>query len=86
MAVRVKFVVQSIERQLSYGNGKEVHTIKMAPVYSQDPESENRKFWEATPSGSLLLGVVNAEAVEQFELGKSYYLDFTPAGEEKNAK
>lgn len=80
MAVRAKFTVQSIERQLSY-QGKEVHTVKMAPVYSNDPESENRKFWEASPSGSLQLGMVNAEAVNQFELGKEYYLDFTPAGE-----
>jgi hypothetical protein len=78
MSVRAKFKVQSIERTESYSGG-EVVTIKMAPVYSQDPESENRKFWEASPSGSLLLAVINQQAAEQFILGKEYYLDFIPA-------
>jgi hypothetical protein len=78
MNVRAKFIVQSIEKSLAY-QGKEVSTIKMAPVYSQDPESENRKFWEASPSGSLLLAVINKQAADQFILGREYYLDFTEA-------
>lgn len=59
----------------------EKRTLNFTPVYSDDPDSENRKFWDATPSGSLQLGVVNQDAWGLFDLGKSYYLDFTEAPE-----
>lgn len=55
-------------------------TIKMSPTYSTDPNSENKKFWDASPGGQLSLNCVNAEAVSALELGKEYYLDFTPVG------
>ena len=58
----------------------EMHTIKMSPVYSNgDPNHENTKFWQASPSGSVQLGTVNADAARQFDIGKEYYIDFTPA-------
>ena len=58
----------------------ETRTLKFSPVYGNgDPEHENTKFWSSTPSGHLELGTVNPEAWKHFELGKDYYLDFTPA-------
>ncbi len=51
--------------------------IKMIPVYSAS--EENKKFFEATPSGMIELGVVNPEAAKQFEQGKEYYIDISPA-------
>jgi hypothetical protein len=52
----------------------------MSPVYANgDPDHENSKFWNASPGGSFELNIVNAAAVEMFEPGKEYYLDFTPA-------
>ena len=56
----------------------EKRTLNFTPV-SGDGNPENKKFWDATPSGSLQLGVVNPSAWKEFELGKEYYLDFTPA-------
>ena len=56
----------------------EKRTLNFTPVYGAGSE-ENKAFWDATPTGSLQLGVVNQDAWKQFELGKSYYLDFTPA-------
>ena len=53
--------------------------INMAPVYSDDPNSENRQYWQATPAGSIMLSCLNLTASEQFEVGKEYYVDFTPA-------
>lgn len=91
MTVRAKFKVDAIERtqqgKSKIVDGKyvsdgfvEMQTIKMSPVYGKgDPEHENTKFWAATPSGSLTLGTVNAEASAQFELGAEYYIDFTKA-------
>lgn len=73
--VRAKFTVQSIESSL-WGK-EEIKSIKLAPVYSNDPASENGKFWKASPSGEIRLGTINPEASSQFELGAEYYIDFT---------
>ena len=89
--VRAKFKVTEVKRSMStgvvdrkedgspiYGN-VEVQSVKLAPVYSTDPNSENKKFWDASPSGSIELGVVNQAAWSEFELDKEYYIDFTKA-------
>jgi hypothetical protein len=53
--------------------------IKLSAVYSEDAEHENKKFWQATPSGELEMWITNEETAKFFELGAEYYLDFTPA-------
>jgi len=90
MSVRAKFKVRLIERS-TYSRSKkdgdgvdrlvdyEMQTIVLSPVYSNDPSSENRAFWNATPSGEIKLGTINMEAAKHFELGREYYIDFTPA-------
>ena len=60
----------------------EQRTIVAQPVYSNDPDHENKRFWDASPGGELRLNVVNLEAAEHFELNKEYYLDFTAAPED----
>jgi hypothetical protein len=78
MPVRAKFVVNTITRQKHWDKSKgEVQTIKMFPVTTGG--EENQKFYEATPSGSLELGVLNEDAAKFFELGKEYYLTFDKA-------
>jgi hypothetical protein len=94
MTVRAKFTYTGYETSLSLKYGKaadgkpdyqsatkvELRSLKFQPVYANnDPNHENSKFWDASPSGSLTLGTINPEAWSQFELGKEYYLDFTPA-------
>lgn len=77
--VRAKFKVVGIRRS-QWSSDKEVQTIEMQPVTGgTSEEHENRKFWEATPSGKIELGCVNLAAASRFELGKEYYVDFTPA-------
>ena len=85
MVVRAKFRLNSYTTELSdkWVDNKSVgkverRTLNFTPVYGADSE-ENKAFWDATPTGSLQLGVVNQEAWKQFDLGKEYYLDFTPA-------
>lgn len=55
----------------------EKRTLNFTPV--TNGSEEDKAFWDATPTGSLQLGTVNPAAWEQFEIGKTYYLDFTPA-------
>jgi hypothetical protein len=51
----------------------------MTPVYSDKPDSENKKFWEFTPSGSFEMQAIHEG---MFEPGKEYYIDITPADAE----
>ena len=63
----------------------ELWTVTLNPVYgNNDPHHENSKFWDASPSGSMILGTVNEGAVSYFELGEEYYLDFTRCKEIAN--
>ena len=50
------------------------HRAKFFPVTSGSPENE--QFYKYTPHGSLELGTLKEMP---FEVGKSYYLDITPA-------
>jgi hypothetical protein len=91
VVVRAKFKVDAIKRLNTHNAERqpdgtykhvplEMRTVEMSPVYSSgDPHHENTKFWQASPSGKLELGCINLQAAERFELGREYYIDFTPA-------
>jgi hypothetical protein len=70
--IRAKFFVS--ERKHPGG-------VQLEAVYSEDPEHENKQFWDATPSAKLEMWINNPDAVRFFEIGKEYYVDFTPAEE-----
>lgn len=75
MNVRAKFRVTE-KTQMS--NGSEVtNKIKLSPVVGGSPENE--QFYRWTPGGSIELQVVSAAVGEALEIGKEYYIDFTPA-------
>jgi hypothetical protein len=57
----------------------QLRTIVMSPVYSDDPGSENRKFWNASPSGEIRLGTINEAAWSAFEIDGEYYVEFKRA-------
>lgn len=76
--VRAKFRVESITSS-KWGPQQEVRTIKLVPVVGGS--EENKQFYAATPGGSIDLQCLNLKAAEQFDLGKEYYIDFTPAEE-----
>lgn len=73
MAVRAK-----VRCNVKHGN-----TVYFYTVYETDEmknaDPENIRFAEATPWGDIWLDINNPAALEQFEVGKEYYVDFTPA-------
>ena len=71
--VRAKFKCSSVTTSLNYKNIP-IYSYKFQAVV--DNSLENKSFFEATPSGSLDLASVKNDL---FEIGKEYYLDFTPA-------
>lgn len=82
MSVRAKFRVTSItETEANRTNeaGEKVFqkTVKLSPVYGNN--EENKRFFESTPTGFMELGILNANASNQFTPGKEFYVDFTAA-------
>lgn len=72
--IRAKFRVISVTRDIYNAKAR---TIKLSPQYDQ-AIPEDRRFAEATPTGELTMYVNNPSVVEQFEVGRYFYLDFTP--------
>lgn len=75
MSVRAKFKLDSYETSLQ--GVEECRSLKLSAVYSGS--EENKEFFKFTPYGRIELGTVNKGAWEKFELGKEYFVDFTPA-------
>lgn len=73
--VRAKFWVSEINHRHTHGTFAEV---KLAPVYD-DGNGVNKTWSAATPQGQIAMSITNPDAIAAFELGKSYYIDFTPA-------
>lgn len=69
--VRAKFTVTNNEK---YGSA---HSVRLAPVFGGS--AENDRFFAVSPGGAIALEVVAAETAARFEVGKSYYVDFSPA-------
>jgi hypothetical protein len=77
---RAKFVVLSIKKNSSDPLAAQV---ELGAVYSSVPGSENKAFWQATPSGKIEMYINNPEGAKLFELGEEYYVDFSPAPKSK---
>ncbi len=88
--VRAKLKCIGKTERPKYGDPPTFICVEFAPVspkmvqdpdghYRPDPHDENSKFWAATPSGKLEIGCANPAAAAQFEVGKEYYIDVSPA-------
>ena len=75
MTVRAKFYVTSIQHHHIAQPTEVCAEVKLAPVYGD----ANKPWSKATPQGQVTMTITNPEAIEAFTLGKTYYLDFTPA-------
>ena len=75
MSVRAKFYVSAIQPSIQEQPEAVSRVITFGAVCRG---AANREWSSATPSGSLTMTVRNDAAIAQFEVGKEYYLDFTP--------
>lgn len=65
--VRAKMLVTEMED----------NQVKLECLY--DPElAEDKGFCKATPWGGICMGIDNPKALEQFSVGKAFYVDFNP--------
>jgi hypothetical protein len=92
VTVRATFKVTRIERAMGQRDTDrtnergarvyepaEIQTVVMAPVYNPDWEHENKKVWDASPTGEIRLGVINQQVWSAFLLDREYDIDFTLA-------
>lgn len=75
MSVRAKFQLQSVTSNAWSPTAK---NLKFSCTYDTSIP-EDQRFQKATPSGSFEMLVDNPAALDQFNLGDFYYVDFTPA-------
>jgi hypothetical protein len=73
--VRGKFLLRQIAK-VSWSPTAQIFTF--SAVMDSFTE-ENKKFAQYTPNGTLEMTVDNPPAQDFFELGKTYYLDFSKA-------
>ncbi len=76
MNIKAKMRCHYVERHSNPGWSYEI--VKLSAVYSDDKNSENYSFSQATPSADISMCISNPAAFGAFELNKEYYLDFTP--------
>ena len=72
---RAKFECVSVTKREGWGDAKLLYEATFAVVTGKG-SPENEKFFASTPSGEIKVGVVRDD---HFEVGKSYYVDFTEA-------
>lgn len=71
-------VSTDLKHQRFESTGVPVREITMSAVYS-GPDTENKSFAEATPSGEIRFTLNNAGVADHFKPGETYYVDFTRA-------
>lgn len=74
--VRAKFRVRDIKHLQTPSPDNVCAELTFFAVY--DDGKGNETWSKATPSGDLKMLVTNPSAIDKFEIGKDYYLDFSP--------
>lgn len=84
MAVRAKFrCTEKLDRASNYDGSSERYesVVKLQAVYGD--KGPNKTWSKYTPNGTLEMTINNPDALDQFQPGKCYFLDFTEATEEE---
>jgi hypothetical protein len=74
--VRAKFFVkQIINHHNGDPNADQAGEVVLGPVY----DDANKDWSKWTPQGEIKMTITNPAALDAFELGGQYFVDFTPA-------
>ena len=69
---RAKFTCTEVAKRNGWGEFKYLYSAKLMPVTGGS--DENKTFFAATPSGLIEMSTIKED---HFEVGKTYYVDFT---------
>lgn len=74
METRAKFNCNEVAKKTGWGANAVHYSAKFSVV--TDGNEENKNFFASTPGGSISIETIRED---HFEVGKEYYVDFTPA-------
>lgn len=72
MNTRAKFTCNEVSKRTGWGGHQFLYAAKFSVVISGS--EENASFFASTPSGNIEVSTLKQDT---FEVGKSYYVDFT---------
>lgn len=72
MTTRAKFTCTEVSKITGWGGHEFLYAAKFHAVTSGS--DENKSFFASTPSGSIEVSTIKDDT---FQVGKSYYVDFT---------
>lgn len=79
MNVRAKFFVSEVKHAATPGSDP-FATVILQPVFGSYGDGKDNESWSKyTPSGKIEMSITNPKAIDAFEPGKAYFIDFTPA-------
>ena len=79
--LRCKLRVSEVLDRKNADGSTSTEIVKLQAVYSEDPESENRKWSQWTPVGNVEIHINNPDAMGKLSNGHEFYVDFTPCEE-----
>lgn len=74
MSVTAKFRVHNITPFNDAAGVAQGYKVSMSPVYDSNPDSENGRFYQATPWGEIVLGTVNPNVAKELPVGSELSL------------
>jgi len=77
--VRAKFICSNVHHIPTQKPEDVCAQVSMMPVYDTGSAPENKTWSKWTPGGLIQMTITNPDAIDKFEIGKSYYVDFTLA-------
>ena len=77
--LRAKLRVSEVLHRINADGTTASEEVKLQAVYSDDPESENKKWSTWTPSASFSMTINNPDAFGKLSQGHEFYVDFIPA-------
>lgn len=77
--LRAKMRVSEVNHRKDAEGNTELEVLKLEAVYSNDDESENKKWCKWTPFGKLELHISNPDAIGKVSSGHEFFVDLIPA-------
>lgn len=76
--LRAKLRVSEVLHRKGENGETTMEIVKLQAVYSNDENSENKKWSTWTPSASFEMQINNPEAFGKLSSGHEFYVDFIP--------
>ena len=78
--MRAKMTINCIERyDTSPNEALHFNAVGLKASYPADGSDENNTFARFTPTAVLSIQIANPALLGKFEVGQSFYVDFSPA-------